>query len=80
MSLTHDGEKEAFSVGIVAPGEYGFGAIAKEHYRVTSGEISFWEEDGKQWKVCREGEEFKVVEHKDFKIKADKVSSYICFY
>jgi len=80
MSLTHEDGSNSFSIGIVSPGEFEFGAIIKERYKVTSGEIEFWEEDENHWRLIREGKEFKVVDHKNFKMKADKVSSYICFY
>lgn len=80
MSLTHEDGTNSFSIGIVSPGEFEFGAISKEKYRVTSGEIEFWEEDENHWRLIREGKEFSVVDHKNFKMKANKVSSYICFY
>ncbi len=80
MSLTNDDEDVAFSIGIVSQGEFEFGAITKERYIVTSGEIEFWEEDEHHWRLIREGKEFEVVDHKNFKMKTDKVSSYICFY
>jgi len=79
MSLTYEGEDQSFSVGIVAPGEFAFGAVVDEYYKVTSGELSFWE-DGSEWKTFKENEEFVAHESKDFKLKADKVSSYICYY
>ena len=37
QSLTYDNDQLAFSVGIISPGEYQFGAIKKEIYTVTSG-------------------------------------------
>jgi len=80
MSLTNEEENNSFSIGIVSPGEFEFGAISKERYRVTSGEIEFWEEDENHWRLIREGKEFKVIDHKNFKMRTDKVSSYICFY
>ena len=80
MSLTHEEENKSFSIGIVSPGEFEFGAITKEVYRVTSGEIEFWEEDEHHWRLIREGKEFSVVDHKNFKMKTSRTSSYICFY
>ena len=80
MSLTYDGDNESFSVGIIAEGEFSFGAILKEHYRVTSGEISFWDGKNDNWTKYGVNEEFETSAGNDFKLKADKVSSYICFY
>lgn len=79
MSLTYDGEK-AFSVGIVAVGEFSFGALIDEYYKVTSGEISFWTDETKEWAIYKEGQEFIAKVGHDFKLKAEHVSSYICFY
>ncbi len=80
MSLTHDDGKQAFSVGIIAPGTYEFGAISDERYRVTSGEIYCWEEDSDEWKKYSTDQVFTVQSHKNFIIKTKEVSSYICFY
>jgi len=80
MSLTHEDDKQAFSVGIIADGEFEFGAIEDEKYRVTSGEISFWEEGMDGFKTFGLNEEFTAHAHKNFKLKANGVSSYICFY
>jgi len=80
MSLTYDGDKKSFSVGIVSAGEFAFGALIDEYYRVTSGEISFWSDETQAWKTHAEGQEFIAKQGHDFKLKADQVSSYICFY
>ena len=80
MSLTYDSEGDAFSVGIIAKGEFSFGAMVDEAYRVTSGKISFWEEGNEKWKECGLGDEFTTHKGKDFKFKTDEVSSYICYY
>ena len=80
MSLTYDKDGNAFSVGIIAKGEFSFGAMVDEAYRVTSGKISFWEEGNDNWKECGLGDEFTTHKGKDFKFKTDEVSSYICFY
>jgi uncharacterized protein YaiE (UPF0345 family) len=80
QSLTYDGDDKSFSVGILAPGEYEFGAIKKEVITVTSGEISAWVEGWDNWKTYKTGETFEVGAHKNFKQKVTDVSSYICFY
>ena len=79
MSLTYDGEN-SFSVGIVAVGEFSFGALIDEYYRVTSGEIAFWNDEAQEWVNYQEGQEFIAKQGHDFKLKANVVSSYICFY
>jgi len=80
QSLTYGDESQAFSVGIIAPGEYEFGAIKKEVTTVTLGAINVWVEGNDYWKTYSKGETFKIPEHKNFKFKVDAVSSYICIY
>jgi uncharacterized protein YaiE (UPF0345 family) len=80
MSLTYDSDGKAFSVGIIAEGEFSFGAVVDEHYKITSGKISFWEDGNDKWKECGVNDEFTTHAGKDFKFKASEVSSYICFY
>ena len=80
MSLTYDEGKKSFSVGIVAIGEFAFGALIDEYYRVTYGKISFWSDETQAWNIYGEGEEFIAKQGHDFKLKAAHVSSYICFY
>lgn len=80
QSLTYDDEKTAFSVGIIVPGEYEFGAIKKEVTTVTSGKMSVWIEGNDQWLFFNKDETFIVPEHKNFKFKVDEICSYICFY
>ena len=80
MSLTYDSEQKSFSVGIVAAGEFAFGALIDEYYRVTSGEISFWSDETQAWKTYTENDEFIAKQGHDFKLKSAQVSSYICFY
>ncbi len=80
QSLTYDDGKMNFSVGILAPGEYEFGAIKKEITTVNLGKITVWTEDTNEWKTYGKGETFEVNTHKNFKLKVDEVSAYICFY
>ena len=80
QSLTYGDDNQSFSVGIIAPGEYEFGAIKKEVTTVTSGEISVWVEGNESWKTYKRNDTFEIPEHKNFKYKVDKVSSYICIY
>ncbi len=80
QSLTYEAKDKTFSVGILASGEYEFGAIKKEIITVTSGSIDVWVEGSNGWKTYNANETFEVGEHKNFKMKVDKVSSYLCYY
>lgn len=80
QSLTYDDGKKPFSIGIIAPGEYEFGAIKKEITTVTSGKIEVWIEDDEKWKTFEKGETFTIPDHKNFKYKVNEISTYICYY
>lgn len=80
QSLTYEDNDTSFSVGIISPGEYAFGAIKKEIFHVTSGVISCWVEGSEVWTTHGKNDMFSVSDHKNFKLSVDKVSTYICFY
>ena len=80
QSLTYEDSNTSFSVGIISPGEYEFGAIREESYVVTSGEIECWVEGKAEWSINGIDQKFSVPVNKNFKLKVNKVSSYICFY
>jgi len=80
QSLTYDNGELAFSVGIISPGEYEFGSIKKEVFKVIHGNISFWFDGEDDWKAAAEEEKFEVPGHKNFKLKTNEVSAYICYY
>lgn len=80
MSLTFEDDIQAFSVGIISPGEYEFGALKKEIFTVTSGKIGFRLEDDANWTTCNLHETFTVPDHQNFKIIVIETSSYICYY
>ena len=80
MSLTYEADEESFSVGILSPGEYQFGAIKKEVFTVTSGVISVNIENSEVWTTHGKNDVFTVPDHKNFKLSVDRVSTYICYY
>ena len=80
QSLTYADDKQEFSVGIIAPGEYEFGAIKKEITTVTSGEISVLIEGNDRWMTYNKFETFEIPSHANFKFKVSEVSTYICYY
>lgn len=80
MSLTYDDENVSFSVGIISPGEYEFGAVKSEEFTVTAGVIRCWVEGDKEWSTNKKNEIFTVPSRKNFKLSVDEISSYICYY
>lgn len=80
QSLTYEKEGVAASVGIMDTGEYEFGAVQKETTTVTSGMIALKLSGAAEWKEYKPFESFVVPAHTDFRIKVDKISTYLCFY
>lgn len=80
MSLTFEDDDQSFSVGILSPGEYEFGAIKKEVFTVTSGVISHWVDGADIWKTHGKNDMFSVPERTNFKLSVEQVSSYFCIY
>ena len=80
MSLTYDDDQQSFSVGILSPGEYAFGAIKRENFTVTSGVINAQVEGSDVWSTHGKNDTFVVPDHKNFKLSVNQVSTYICYY
>lgn len=80
QSLTYDDGKVAFSVGIISPGEYQFGSIKEEIFKVNHGLIYAWSEGDKEWKAFNIGETFVIPASKNFSLKVETTSAYICHY
>lgn len=80
QSLTYEDNTIAFSVGIISEGEYQFGSIKKEIFNVTLGSISSWVEGNESWKEYLKGDSFTIPSQKNFKLRVEGISSYICFY
>jgi len=80
QSLTYEKDNQAASVGIMDVGEYEFGAVDKETTTVTSGKIWVRVGDSDEWVPYEKGETFVVPAHRNFKMKVDEISTYLCFY
>ena len=80
MSLTYEDESQSFSVGILSPGEYQFGAIKKEVFTVTSGVINANVGDSDVWTTHGKNDVFSVPGKSNFKLSVNEVSTYICHY
>lgn len=80
QSLTYDDNMVSFSVGIISPGEYQFGSMKEEIFKVNFGAISAWTEGDKDWKTYKVGETFIIPASKNFSLKVEETSAYICHY
>ncbi len=80
QSLGFEQDRIQASIGVVGIGEFDFGTMHAETIKVTSGEISVWHEKANEWIKLAENQSYKVPAHCNYKLKADKMSSFICFY
>ena len=68
------------SVGVITPGEFEFGTINPETIKVSSGNISVWHEESKEWIILGEDQSYKIPQSCNYKLKTNEISSFICFY
>ena len=80
QSLTYEKDRKAASVGIMAVGNYEFGALANEHYTVTSGRIFLWNEKNEKWDPFVPFETFMIPVNTNFKLKIEEISTFLCVY
>lgn len=68
------------TVGVMAPGEYEFGASTVEVMTVTSGTLSIMLPDSSEWVEYGPNGAFTVQADKKFKVRTQQESSYLCLY
>lgn len=68
------------TVGVMAKGEYEFGTSTKEIMIVTTGRLMVKLPDASDWKGYKPFETFEVEANKNFQVRTDEESSYVCFY
>ncbi|WP_329485081.1 pyrimidine/purine nucleoside phosphorylase [Kitasatospora sp. NBC_01246] len=68
------------TVGVMAPGAYGFGTAKREIMHVVSGALTVRLPDSEQWETFEAGERFDVPADSAFQVKADVETAYLCEY
>lgn len=79
-SIAFDGKSGAASVGVMAAGQYEFGASTVEVMTVTSGKLSVRLPGSDEWKDYAPYDTFTVEANGKFQVKVEQDSSYTCLY
>lgn len=67
------------TVGVISPGTYEFGTSTIEIMTVVWGEFKVLLH-GKDWKLYKKGESFRVEKGESFKVEVEDTMSYCCQY
>lgn len=76
--IFNSGEKK--TLGIMMPGEYEFGTDAKEIMEVLGGSMEVLLPGAGGWQTFKEGEQYEVPAHSNFKLVIKEVADYCCSY
>ncbi len=68
------------TVGVMAPGEYEFGASEKETMTVVSGTLTVKLPDSDDWGTFEHGDSFIVEAGKSFQLQVEVDTAYLCTY
>ncbi len=68
------------TVGVMAPGEYTFGASERESMTVVSGVLTVKLPDENDWRAYRPGEGFEVAAGQSFDLRVAEDTAYLCTY
>lgn len=68
------------TLGVMAPGDYEFGTSTIEVMTVITGELHILLPDCDEWKCFGPMESFTIEENQKFKVKVEKITSYLCRY
>ena len=73
-----DGTRQ--TLGIILPGEYEFGTVAKERMEILAGTLNALLPGSETWAAYSEGQIFEVPANSAFKVSTDGVVDYCCSY
>jgi len=68
------------TVGVMAPGEYEFGASEKETITVVSGALTVKLTGSDDWNTFEQGDSFVVAAGNSFQLKVAVDTAYLCTY
>lgn len=68
------------TVGVMAPGEYEFGASEKEIMTVVSGALTVKLPGSDDWNTFEQGDSFVVAAGNSFQLKVAVDTAYLCTY
>ena len=79
-SIAFKDTKSDATIGVMAKGEYEFGTSKMEVMTVISGELKVQLPNCDCWKEYRKYDSFIVKANKNFKVKTEEATTYICRY
>lgn len=79
-SIAFQGQNLPATVGVMAPGEYEFGASEKETMTVVSGEMTVKLPNSDSWQTFVVGKSFVVEAGNKFQLKIVGDCAYLCTY
>jgi uncharacterized protein YaiE (UPF0345 family) len=68
------------TVGVMQAGEYEFNTEKKETVTIVSGALTVKLPNSREWQTYQAGDSFIVEAHKNFQLKVDIDSAYLCTY
>lgn len=68
------------TIGVMAPGKYTFGTSTEEIMEVVSGCLFIKFPGGDKYIDYKKGESFKIEKDKEFGVKVEEESAYLCLY
>ena len=68
------------TLGVMLPGEYEFKTQSREVMEIITGKLNLRLEIDHDWKIIKEGMEFKIPKNSSFKVKVIELVNYACSY
>ena len=74
------GDGSTKTLGVMLPGEYEFKTQSREVMEIITGKLNLRLEIDNDWKIIKEGMEFKIPKNSSFKVKVIQLVNYTCSY
>ena len=68
------------TLGVMLPGEYEFKTQSREVMEIITGKLNLRLEIDNDWRIIKEGMEFKIPKNSSFKVKVIELVNYACSY
>ena len=68
------------TLGVMLPGEYEFKTQSREVMEIITGKLNLMLKFDADWKIIKEGMEFKIPKNSSFKVKVIELVNYTCSY
>jgi len=79
-SIGFENSKGKTTIGVMTKGEYTFATSSVEYMTIISGEMTVLLPDNNEWQTFKTSETFIVDKNKEFKLKINENTAYLCEY